>query len=182
MISKIRIDVFPKPTNSFSYTTLIPGYPKKNICNLPKGIVLRLRRICDYDATFDKISSEYQNYLIAREHEPSKVKWQFSEVRNKTRAEEQKEQDRASDVKFMTTVNLAFSNINEIIQNYLSFLHTDESMKKLFPPNSLTTLYTNKKRNFYLIKILRNFKEFYRLPYFHLTFTKNESSISSCIN
>lgn len=182
MISKIRIDVFPKPTNSFSYTTLIPGYPKKNICNLPKGIVLRLRRICDYDATFDKISSEYQNYLIAREHEPSKVKWQFSEVRNKTRAEEQKEQDRASDVKFMTTVNLAFSNINEIIQNYLSFLHPDESMKKLFPPNSHTALYTNKKRNFYLMKILRNFKEFYRLPYFHLTFTKNESSISSCIN
>ena len=87
-----------------------------------------------------------------------------------------------SDLKFITTFNLAFSNINEITQNNLSFLHTDDDMKKLCPPNSLTTLYTNKKRNFYLIKILRNFKEFYRLPYFHLTFTKNESSISSCIN
>ena len=155
MIGKNRVDVFPKPTNSFCYTTPDTCYPKKSRCNLPKGIVLRLRRICDGDATFDKRSSEYQNYLIAREREPSTVKWQFSEVRNTTRAEEKKEQDMVSDLKFITTFNLAFSNINEITQNNLSFLHTDDDMNKLCPPNSLTTLYTNEKRKFYPKKILR---------------------------
>ena len=44
---KIRVDIFAKPNNSFSCTTPNTCYPKKNICNIPKGIALRLRRICD---------------------------------------------------------------------------------------------------------------------------------------
>ena len=84
---KLRVDVYAKPTNSFSYTSPNTCYPKNNICNIPKGIALRLRRICDNDETFDKRSTEYQNYLIAREHKPSLVKQQFYEVRKKTRAE-----------------------------------------------------------------------------------------------
>ena len=67
---KIKVDVYAKPTNSFSYTTPSTCYPKNNICNIPKGIALRLRRICDDDDTFDKRSLEYQNYLIARDHKP----------------------------------------------------------------------------------------------------------------
>ena len=38
---KIRVDVYAKPTNNFSYTSLNTCYPKNNICNIPKG------RICD---------------------------------------------------------------------------------------------------------------------------------------
>ena len=37
---KIRVDVFTKPTNSFSYTTPNTCYPKSNICNVPRGIAL----------------------------------------------------------------------------------------------------------------------------------------------
>ena len=96
---------------------------------------LRLRRICDDDETFDKRSTEYQNYLIAREHKPSLVKQQFSEVRKKTRAEARQKQNRkekVSDVKFITTYNPALPNINKIIKGNLSILHTDEKMKKYF--------------------------------------------------
>ena len=85
---KIREDVYAKPTNSFSYTSPNTCYPKNNICNIPKGIALRLRRICDDDEVFDKRSTEYQNYIIAREHKPLlAAKQQFSQVRKKTRAE-----------------------------------------------------------------------------------------------
>ena len=87
---KIKVDVYAKPTNSFSYTTPSTCYPKNNICNIPKGIALRLRRICDDDDTFDKRSLEYQNYLIARDHKPSTVKKHFSEVKNITRTEARK--------------------------------------------------------------------------------------------
>ena len=92
----------------------------------------------DDDVTFDKRSSEYQNYLITREHKPSKVKRQFSEVRNKTRAEartKQEKRDKVSNVKFIITYNPALPNINKIIQNNLSILHTGEDMKKHFPSN-----------------------------------------------
>ena len=78
---KIRVDVFAKSNNSFSYTTPNNCYPKNNICNIPRGIALRIRRICDDDETFEERSSEYQNYLIARDHKPSIVKKQFSEVK-----------------------------------------------------------------------------------------------------
>ena len=105
---KIRVDVCAKPTNSFSYTSPNICYPKNNICNIPKGIALKLRRICDDDKTFDKRSTEYQNYLIAREHKPLLVKQQFPEVRKKTRTEARQKQNRkekVNDVKFITTYN-----------------------------------------------------------------------------
>ena len=46
-------------------------------------MALRLRRIWDDDETFEKRSSEYQNYLIARDHKPSIKK--FSEVKKKNK-------------------------------------------------------------------------------------------------
>ena len=82
---KIRVDVFAKSTNSFSCTTPNTYYPKNNICNILKGIALRLRRICDDDEAFVKRSSECQNYLIARDHKPSIVKKQFSEVKKENK-------------------------------------------------------------------------------------------------
>ena len=109
---KIRVDVYAKPTNSFSYTSPNTCYPKNNICNIPKGIALRLRRICNDDETFYKRSTEYQNYLIAREHKPSLVKQQFSEVRKKTRAEARQKQNRKE--KVMLNLSLL------IIQLYLT--------------------------------------------------------------
>ena len=48
--SKIVVDVFSKPTNSFTY--VLPScHPRKSINNIPRGIALRLRHICDTDVT-----------------------------------------------------------------------------------------------------------------------------------
>ena len=145
---KIRVDVYAKPTNSFSYTSPNTCYPNNNISNIPKGIALRLRRICDDDDKFDKRSLEYQNYLIARDHKPSTVKQHFAEVRNKTRTQarqKQNKKDKVSDIKFVTTYNPALPNINKIIRDNLSILHTDEKMKEIFPPNSFKMLYRREK-------------------------------------
>ena len=56
---KIRVDVFAKLTDSFSYTTTSTCYSKKIASNITKVIALRLRRIHDDDVTFDKRSLEY---------------------------------------------------------------------------------------------------------------------------
>ena len=52
----IRVDFSAKPTNSFRYTTPNTCYLKNNICDIPRGIALRLGRICDDDETFEKRS------------------------------------------------------------------------------------------------------------------------------
>ena len=127
---------------------LTPAIQKSNICNKPRGIALRLRRICDDDETFEKRSTEYQNDLIARDHKPSIVKKQFSEVKNETRSEarqKQTKQDKVSHLKFIASYNPALPNIQNIIQNNLSILHTDENMKKIFPSKSIKTLYRREK-------------------------------------
>ena len=62
---KIRVDVYAKPANVLAALQLTP-VAQKNICNIAKRIALRLTRICNEDETFDRRSTEYQNYLIAR--------------------------------------------------------------------------------------------------------------------
>ena len=71
---KISVDVFSKATNSFTYVHPNTYFPKSNIENIPKGVTLRLRRICDSDNNFEKRCKEYQNYFIARDYKPGKVR------------------------------------------------------------------------------------------------------------
>ena len=70
----ISVDVFSKTTNSFTYVFSSTCFPKSSIEKIPKGVALRLRRICDSDEKFNKRSEEYQNYFIARDYKPNKVK------------------------------------------------------------------------------------------------------------
>ena len=42
----ISVDIFSKATNGFTYVLLSTCFPKPNIENIPKGVALRLRRIC----------------------------------------------------------------------------------------------------------------------------------------
>ena len=67
-------------------------FPKNNLESIPKGVALRRRRICDSDEKFEKHSAEYQNYLIARDCKPGKVKKnQFSDIKKLTRIEKRQE-------------------------------------------------------------------------------------------
>ena len=76
-----------KPTNSFRYVLTFTCCPRKNINNVPKRIALRLRTICDTDEKFDIRSSEYHNYLNARDCKPTLVKRQFHVIKNVNRDE-----------------------------------------------------------------------------------------------
>ena len=51
------VDVFAKDTHSYTYVLPSACFPKNNIESIPKGVALRLRKICDSD----------ENYFIARE-------------------------------------------------------------------------------------------------------------------
>ena len=57
---KMSVDVYSKPNNSFTYVMPSTRYPRKNINNVPRGIALRLKRICDSDEKFAARSTEYK--------------------------------------------------------------------------------------------------------------------------
>ena len=86
----ISVDVFSKTTDSFTYVLPSTCFPKSSIENIPKGVALRLRRICDSDEKFNKRSEEYQNYFIARDYKPNKMKKQFSAIKRLSRTEARK--------------------------------------------------------------------------------------------
>ena len=104
---KIYVDVFSKATNSFTYVLPNTCFPKSNIENIPKGVALRRRRICDSDKRFEKRSKEYQNYFNARDYKPRKVRKQFSDIRNISK--EEARQPKTHNEKFSTSCNFDYA-------------------------------------------------------------------------
>ena len=129
-------------------------YPKKNINNVPRGIALRLKRICDSDEKFAVRSTEYKNYLIARDYEPKVVEQHFNDISKLSRNEARKikPKSQANDqILFTTTYNPMLPNMRSLIKKHLPVLHSDTNLKNIFPENFICTVF---KRNRNLKEIL----------------------------
>ena len=122
--NKICVDVSVKPTNSFTYVLPSTCYAKKNVNNVPKGIAWRLRRIFDTDEKFDIRSSEYQNYLIARDYKPTLVKRQFHAIKNISRREAWQVKPKVikSNFNLITVYNPVVKNLEKILNDNLHYI------------------------------------------------------------
>ena len=79
---------------------------------------------------------------------------QFQEVSKITRTEARAKRpktNQVSKIKFLTTYNPSLPKIDGIIRKHLSLLHSDDSLKQLFPANIFSTIF---KRNKNLKEIL----------------------------
>ena len=63
--------MFFQNLQSFTYNMSSTCYPSNNINNVPRGIALRLKCICDSDEKFTIRSNGYKNFLIARDYNPN---------------------------------------------------------------------------------------------------------------
>ena len=102
-------------------------YPRKSINNIPRGVALRLRRICDTDEKFNSRSIEYKNYFIARDYKPSIVNKQFAYVSTLSRQQDrQKSTNRRSqvskNVKLIMKYNPRFPDLNKLLKKHMSLL------------------------------------------------------------
>ena len=146
---KISVDIFSKATNSFTYVLSNTCFPKSNIENIPKGVALRLRRICDSHSKFEKRSKYYQNYFIARDYKPGKVRKQFSDIRNISR--EEARQPKTHNKNFSTSCNLItqynplLSNFKTIIKKHLPVLHSNQNIITNFASNTINATYKRGK-------------------------------------
>ena len=98
---------------------------------------------------FEKLSKEYQNYFIARDYKPRKVRKQFSDIRNISR--EEARQPKTHNERFSTSCNLItqynplLPNIKTIIKKHLPVLHSNQDMPKTFPSNTINVTYKRGK-------------------------------------
>ena len=114
---KLSVDAFAKPTNSCTYVKPSACYPRKSIKKLPRGIGLRLRRVCDTDEKFESRANEYKQYLIARDYKLSLLYKQFQEVSKITRTEataKRPKNNQVSKIKFLTTYNTSLPKKMEL--------------------------------------------------------------------
>ena len=145
----ISADVFSKTANSFTYVLPSTCCPKSSIENIPKGVALPLRRICDSDEKFNKRSDEYQNYFVARDYKPNKVKKQFSEIKRLSRAEARKPKTQnnsfSMSCNLITQYNPLLPNLKNILRKHLPILYSDREMLNIFPENSINITYKRNK-------------------------------------
>ena len=78
--SKTTAGIFSKPTNSFTYAMPSTCYPFNNINDVPRGIPLRLKCICESNENFTVRSNVYKNYLIVRNQKPKVIEKNFCEI------------------------------------------------------------------------------------------------------
>ena len=123
-------------------------YPMKNINQVPQGIALRLRRICDTTEKYESRVDEYKNSLFARDYKPSLVDKQFEKIGQISREDARKSKPKTtqvSKIKFVTKHNPKLPKINGIIKKHISILHSDDAIKTLFPKDCFSTIYKRNK-------------------------------------
>ena len=170
---EITVYVHSKPTNSFTYVLPTTCYPRKSINNIPHGIALLLRRICDSDEKFKLRSEEYKNYLIVRDYYPGLVDKQFQKIEMTSRHNARKRNTKRKEVtkvKFITTFNPALASIEGLIKKHIHYLHSDEVLKMAFPNNTLSVIC---KRN-------KNLKEMVAYSLYSKPSIKSSRTIISC--
>ena len=140
---KLSVDVYSKPTNSFTYVMPSTCYPMKNINKLPQGTGLRLRRICDTTEKYESLADEYKNYLLGCDYKPSLVDEQFKRFGQISREDARKSKpksNQASKTKFVTKFHPKLPKIDVIIKKHISVLHSDDALKTLFPKDCFSTV------------------------------------------
>ena len=98
---------------------------------------------------------------------------QFQEVSKITRTEaraKRPKNNQVSKIKFLTTYNPSLPKIDGIIRKHLPLLHSDDSLKKLFPANIFSTIF---KRN-------KNLKEILAPSKYPNPKNSRQNSITSC--
>ena len=70
--NKIETSVYSKPTDSHLYLHASSCHNKSSINGIPKGVSLRLRRLCSTDDEYEKKAIEYTNYLSIRGYSDKK--------------------------------------------------------------------------------------------------------------
>ena len=111
--------------------------------------------------------------MIARDYKPSLVDRRFQEVFKITRTEarpKKTKNNQISEIKFLTSYNPSLRKIDGIIRKNLPLLHSDDSLKKLFPANIFSTIF---KRN-------KNLNEILATPKYPKPKKSRQNSITSC--
>ena len=140
----LETTVYSKPTDDHVYLHPRSNHPRHQIRAIPRGQAIRLKRIISNENDLFKAFSDYKQHFIDRGYDESLVKESFDSVFNLDRLAllenvgQNKELGTAGRVyPLVIEHNPRLPSINNIIKSNLNILHSDQTLKNLFPKESL---------------------------------------------
>ena len=118
-------------------------HTSSSIIGIQKGVTLRLRRICSTTEKYENKAKEYQSYLFSRKHSPKTAKSRFEKASRSVAKKKKNRTIKTTSVIFLTEFHPRDPNVSEIINKHKHLLETDDTLKQLFPKNSI--IVTNKR-------------------------------------
>ena len=133
--NKLMTTVYSKPTDSHLYLHSTSCHKSSSMNGIPKGVTLRLRKICSTTQEYQSKGKEYSSYLVARGHNPKTVKSTFDKIEKVSRSVGRKKKNRSittSSVIFSVEFNLRGPNVSKSINKHRHLLETDDTLKDYF--------------------------------------------------
>ena len=144
----LSTSVYSKPTDSHLYLHATSCHSSNSINGIPKGVALRIRRICSDDTEYSIKSDEYKSYLIDRGYKHKKIEKTFNNMGKLSRSEARKKVEKIGNtslIVFTAKFNPRGPDVNEIVKNHLHLLENQPELKEVFPKGSVIT--ANKREN-----------------------------------
>ena len=136
--------VYSKPTDSHLYLHATSCHSSASINGIPKGVALRLRRICSSDNEYNEKSDEYMSYLTDRGYKQKKIEKTFKNIEKLPRTEARKKVEKNcknSRIVFTAKFNPRGPDVNKIVRENLHLLENQPELKELFPKGAIITAY-----------------------------------------
>ena len=146
---KLETTVYSKPTDSHLYLHATSCHNQSSITGIPKGVSLRLRRLCSTDVEYDKQSKEYTDHLKLRGYNENMVSKSFENTRKTSRFDARKKVENKRNTNapiiFSTAFNPRGPNVKEVVNRFLPLLQNVPNLKDMFADGSI--LVANKREN-----------------------------------
>ena len=130
--NKLTIPVYSKSTDSHLYLHSTSCHKSSSINGIPKGVALRLRRICSTTWEYQSKAKKYSSYLVARGHNSKTVKSTFDKIEKVSCSIARKKKNRSittSSVILSAEFNPRGPNVSKIINKHRHLLETDDTLK-----------------------------------------------------
>ena len=135
------LTVYSKPTEKPWYLHSTSCHKSSSINCTPKAVALRLRRICSGKQEYQNKTSKYSSYLVARGHNPKVVKSTLDKIEKVSRSVVSKKKKKRSITTTFVILSAEFNprgpNVSKIINKHRHLLETDDTLKQLYPKNSI---------------------------------------------
>ena len=136
----LQTTVYSKPTDSHLYLHATSCHNRATVNGIPKGVALRLRRLCSTDQEYDIQSEQYQRHLELRGYKRDLVEKAFNDNRKKSRENARFLKGQKSvnqPVIFSTKFNPRGPDVKAIVNRHLPFINNTPVLKDLIPSGTI---------------------------------------------